>query len=199
MNINVDISNVKLKTKRLILRPFETDDVYDLYEYAKVEGVGERAGWVHHKDIDESLSILNMFIAGKRTFAIVLKEENKVIGSLGLEEYDEKLLPEFADLKGLEIGYVIGKDYWGRGLVPEAVRAVLSYCFDVLMLDFLCLGYFDYNTQSKRVNEKSGFEFVIHRSFKTRYGTNEEGVLTMLTRDNYHKKLKEGFYDNKSF
>ncbi|NMD37672.1 MAG: GNAT family N-acetyltransferase [Christensenellaceae bacterium] len=196
MNLNVDISNVKLETERLILRPFEPDDADDLYEYAKVEGVGERAGWIHHKDIEESRNIIKLFIAGKKTFAIVLKENNKVIGSLGLEEYEEELLPEFANLKGREIGYTIGKDYWGRGIMPEAVRAVLSYCFDVLMLDFLCIGYYDYNTQSKRVDEKSGFEFVKHISFKTRYATEEEGAFTILTRDNYYKKLKEGFYGN---
>ena len=195
MNANVDLSSTRLVTKRLILRPFTVDDAYDFFEYAKVEGVGERAGWVHHKDIEESKSIIKMFIEGNKTFAIVLKDNNKVIGSLSVEEYDEDLLPEFKDKKGRELGYVIAKDYWGRGLTPEAVKAVLSYCFVVLNLDFLCLGYFDYNQQSKRVNDKSGFSFVKKSEFKTRCGTIEKGDLTMLTREDYFKKTEEGFYE----
>ncbi len=186
MNIDVDVSNVTIQTERLILRPFTPNDAEDMFDYAKDEGVGERAGWPHHKDIDESRNICQMFIEGKKNFAIVLKAENKVIGSLGLEEYDENHLPEYSSQKGREIGYAIGKNYWGKGLVPEAVKAVVDYCFNTLNLDFLCIGYFNYNTQSKRVSEKCAFEFVKYKDFKTRMGTVEKGELVMLTRDKFH-------------
>ena len=109
MNINVDISKVVLKTKRLILRPWKLTDLEDFYEYAKVDGVGEMAGWQHHQSKDESLEILNRFIETKKTFA--LEYEGKVIGSLGLEMYPESELPEYNNLKGREIGYVLSKDY----------------------------------------------------------------------------------------
>ena len=48
MNAKIDISNVILKTNRLILRPWRLEDLDDFYEYASVEGVGEMAGWKHH-------------------------------------------------------------------------------------------------------------------------------------------------------
>jgi len=66
MNANIDLSNVILKTKRLILRPFTFDDLDDFYEYAKVPGIGEIAGWHHHQNNGESLFILNMFINEKK-------------------------------------------------------------------------------------------------------------------------------------
>ena len=72
MNAKVDVSNIVLKTKRLILRPWKLEDLDDFYEYAKVDGVGQMAGWLPHENKEKSLMILNMFIEEKKTFAIVL-------------------------------------------------------------------------------------------------------------------------------
>ena len=58
MNSPIDISNVVLKTERLVLRPWRLSDLDDFYEYASVDGVGEMAGWPHHKSKDDSLVIL---------------------------------------------------------------------------------------------------------------------------------------------
>ena len=77
MNAEIDISNVKLETDRLILRAWKITDLDDFFEYASINGVGEKAGWEHHKSKDESLEILKMFIDEKKVFAIVLKENQK--------------------------------------------------------------------------------------------------------------------------
>jgi len=55
MNIEINISNVILETDRLILRALEITDLDDFFEYASINGVGEKAGWEHHKSKDESL------------------------------------------------------------------------------------------------------------------------------------------------
>ena len=134
MNAPVDVTNIRIETDRLILRAWRETDLADLYEYASVEGVGEMAGWNHHQSMEESRRILDFFISGKKTFALELKENGKVIGSLGLEPRDEDAgLPE--ELQGREIGYVLSRDYWGRGLMPEAVKAVIDYCFQELSFD----------------------------------------------------------------
>lgn len=178
MNAKIDISNVILKTNRLMLRPFNIDDLGDFYEYASVDGVGQMAGWLPHKNKEESLSILKMFIDEKKTFAIVYN--NKVIGSLGIEEYDEKQLPEYADKLGREIGYVLSKDYWGKGLMPEALNEVIRYCFEDLKLDFLACGHFTDNNQSKRVQEKCGFYHYKLVKHETRYGIVKDSWLSIL-------------------
>lgn len=96
MNAEIDISQVTLQTDRLILRSWKESDLEDFYEYAKVDGVGQMAGWLPHKDREESAKILQLFISEKKTFAI--EYDGKVIGSLGIELYDEKKFPEFQEL-----------------------------------------------------------------------------------------------------
>lgn len=192
MNANVDVTNVVLTTNRLILRPFNEDDLEDLFEYASVEGVGERASWKHHENIAESTQILGMFIKEKKTFAVVLKENNKVIGSIGIEKYGrEESLSEFFDYKGREIGFVLSKDYWGQGLMPEALKGVIEYCFNELDYDFLLCGHFDFNTQSARVQEKLGFIPYRRLLFETRMDTQEKGILSLLV--NPHKNIEFQF------
>ena len=62
MNADFHINGIQLETERLILRPFEKEDLDDFYTYASVEGVGEMAGWKHHTSKEETQKILDMFI-----------------------------------------------------------------------------------------------------------------------------------------
>lgn len=174
MNKQIDITGVTLTTERLTLRPWRETDLEDFYEYARVDGVGQMAGWMPHKDMDESRSILSRFIQGKKTFA--LEYRGKVIGSLGIEMYNEENFPELATLQGREIGYVLSRDYWGRGLMPEAVQAVVKYLFETVDLDFVLVGHFDWNRQSRRVIEKCGFHYVKSVKYETRFQTVENGL-----------------------
>ena len=183
MNAPVDVTNIRIETDRLILRAWEKSDLHDFYEYARGEGVGEKAGWNHHQSIGESQRILDSFIRNKKTFALVLKENGKVIGSLGLEPRDEDAgLTE--ELQGREVGYVLSKDYWGRGLMPEAVQAVIRYCFDVPNYDYLTCGHFDHNDRSRRVVEKCGFVFLKKVVTPTVRGIDEPGKMYVLYNPN---------------
>ena len=93
MNAPFDVTGVELGTERLTLRPWRQSDLNDFFEYASVDGVGQMAGWLPHKDAQETQKILDSFIEKKKTFA--LDYQGKVIGSLGVEYYDEKeALPE---------------------------------------------------------------------------------------------------------
>lgn len=182
MNADFKINGTVIETERLILRPFLRSDLNDVYEYASVPGVGEMAGWKHHETPEETAEIVDSFIKDDKTFAIVLKENNKVIGSLGVEKYGlENVLSEFFDYSGREIGYVLSRDYWGNGFVTEAVKAVIDHLFNVLGLDFLICGYYDFNTRSKRVQEKCGFKPYRKLVMDTMMGTNEPGVLNLLS------------------
>ena len=183
MDALVDISNTILETERLILRPWKQEDLQDFYEYASVDGVGQRAGWMPHENLEKSQMILNMFINEKKTFALVLKENGKVIGSLGLESGERQEIEDrFITLKGREIGYVLSKEYWGKGLMPEAVNRVISYAFDEQGWDYLLCGHFNENMQSRRVIEKCGFTFYKDMKFETRMGEIKDGKLYLLER-----------------
>lgn len=180
MNTPIDISTVTLKTERLLLRPWRESDLQDFYAYASVDGVGQMAGWTPHQNIEESKRILSHFIEHKHVFALEYK--GKVIGSLGVEEYAEEYYPDLTDLSGREIGYVLSKEYWGQGLMPEAVQAVVRYLFDTVKLDFILVGHFDWNRQSARVIEKCGFRYIKSRPYETSRGTVENSEESILYR-----------------
>ena len=185
MNAKVDVSGTVLRTERLVLRPFRASDLEDFYAYASVDGVGQMAGWSPHKDLEESKVILTKFIEHKRTFAIECG--GKTVGSLGIEEYDEDRFPELADLKCRSIGYVLAKDYWGRGLMPEAVKEVLRYLFEDLGLDAVLCSHFLSNKRSGRVQEKCGFRHYAFGKYETKFGTVEDDETNILTREEWEK------------
>jgi len=185
MNKHIDITDVELTTERLILRPWRESDLGDFYEYASVDGVGQMAGWNPHKNIEESKTILSHFIEGKHVFA--LEYDGKVIGSLGVEKYKEENYPELAQLQGRELGYVLSKAYWGQGLMPEAVKAVIQWLFEVEKLDFIIVGHFDWNDQSKRVAQKCGFTYIKMTKYETHYNTVENCFDYIL----YHPERRE--------
>ncbi|MBW9211821.1 MULTISPECIES: GNAT family N-acetyltransferase [Terrabacteria group] len=178
MNVPMDISKVVLKTKRLKLRAWRKEDLDDFYAYASVDGVGQMAGWLPHKNKEESQRILERFIAHKKTFA--LEYENKVIGSIGIEEYDEKRFPEFMDRIGCELGFVLSKTYWGQGLMPEALKEVIRYLFKECQVEFILCGHFISNIQSGRVQEKCGFKHYSFGEFKTKFATIEKDEVNIL-------------------
>ena len=178
MNKQIDITGVVLTTDRLTLRPWRELDLNDFYEYASVDGVGQMAGWNPHRNAEESRKILSSFIKHKKTFA--LEYQGKVIGSLGIEQYSEENYPELDALQGREIGYVLSKTYWGQGLMPEAVQAVIDWLFNGEKLDFILVGHFDHNSRSRRVIEKCGFRYIKTTKFETRYDTVETSIEYIL-------------------
>ena len=180
----IDVTNIRIETPRLILRPWRENDLSDFNEYASVDGVGQMAGWLPHKSMEESKMILDMFMADKNTLALELKENGKVIGSIGLEDID---FPDDRGMQGREVGYALSKTYWGKGLMPEAVKAVIDYCFEKLHYDWLTCGHFVWNTQSRRVVEKWGFRYVRDTIRETRFNTEEPMKLYVLY--NPHKEI----------
>jgi Acetyltransferases, including N-acetylases of ribosomal proteins len=146
-----------LSTDRLILRPWREEDAPSLYAYAKDPAVGPIAGWPVHPDVAHSRRVIADHLSGDGIFAIVLTGMDSPIGSIGVL-IGEKSGMHIGEDEG-EIGYWIGVPYWGRGLVPEAVRELMRHCFEEIGLVRLWCGYFDGNEQSRRVQEKCGFAY----------------------------------------
>ena len=160
MDVPMDIRAACLATPRLLLRGWREDDLADFHEYARVEGVGEMAGWLPHTSLEETRRILERFIQKGNVFALADRASGKVIGSLGLHRSWAAEEPAYAALRVKEIGYALSKEYWGRGLMTEAVRAALRFCFEECGLDAVTAAHYAENTRSRRVIEKGGFAFV---------------------------------------
>ena len=146
-----------LETERLILRRWEKNDAESLYEYAKDPDVGPIAGWPAHRSIEESRDVIKNVFNGKEAYAICLKTDNKAIGAVELKLNGYTDMTERDD--ECELGYWLGKPFWGQGIVPEAVKEMLRHAFEEIGMTTVWVGYYEGNAKSKRVQEKCGFRY----------------------------------------
>ena len=148
----------RLETERLVLRVRTVADAEDIFDYASRPEVSYPAGFPPVKTLEDEIYYLehNLPERNKKEnlpagYGIVVKGTDKVIGSVDFNHRHEDDV--------LEIGYTLHPDYWGRGYVPEAVRALIDVAFKELNLHKIELSCFGYNLQSQRVAEKLGFTF----------------------------------------
>jgi len=146
-----------METERLFLRHWEDDDAEDLYEYAKDPDVGPIAGWPPHQSLEESLEIIHTVLSGPEAYAICLKETGRPIGAIELRLANNSDLADTDD--ECELGYWIGKPFWGQGIMPEAVHKMLQHAFEDLGMERVWAGHYDGNLRSRRVQEKCGFRY----------------------------------------
>lgn len=116
-------------------------------ENAKNPKIGPIAGWPVHSSVENSREIIRTVLSEPETYAVVLKETEEPIGSIGLMIGDKSNLE--IEMDEGEIGYWIGQPYWGQGLIPEAVRELIRYGFEEKNLKTIWCGYFDGNEKSK--------------------------------------------------
>ena len=114
------------ETTRLLLRPWCESDAESCYRYARDPFVGPAAGWPAHTSVENSREIIRTVLSEPDTFAVILKERpDEPVGSIGVFPTEA---PDIGSEP--EIGYWIGRPFWGQGLIPEAVRELLRYCFE---------------------------------------------------------------------
>ena len=146
-----------LKTERLILRRWEDSDAESLFEYAADPDVGPIAGWPPHQSIEESRDVIKNVFNGKEAYAICLKTDDRAIGAIELKLNGHTDLTDRDD--ECELGYWLGKPFWGQGIMPEAVKEILRHAFEKIGMTKVWAGYYEGNLKSKRVQEKSGFRY----------------------------------------
>ncbi|MBR3879320.1 MAG: GNAT family N-acetyltransferase [Clostridia bacterium] len=173
-----------LATNRLILRPWCEDDAEELYKYASDPDVGPPAGWPTHKSVEHSREIIHTALSMPETYAVCLKSDGKPIGSIGFHRRDLATSDD-----EYELGYWIGKPYWGQGLIPEASREMLRYAFEDLHMNRIWCAYYDGNEKSHRVQEKLGF--VYYRTTEgvdvPLLGETRTGHSNLMTRERWQK------------
>jgi [ribosomal protein S5]-alanine N-acetyltransferase len=176
----------RLETERLLLRGWQLEDLEDMFAYASQPEVGPDAGWEPHKDIKTSRDIIECFIKNDDVWAIVNKENGKVIGSIGLH-FDEKR----ATVNAKMLGYVLSKDYWGNGFVTEAAKRVIKYAFEEELLEIVSCYHYPLNIKSKRVIEKCNFKFegILRCAMKIYDGTVYDELCYSITKEEYEASL----------
>lgn len=164
-----------INTERLILRRFRESDTQDMYDnWASDDKVTKYLTWPPHQDLEVTKSILADWIKQYEEddyyqWAIVPKDYGKVIGSISVVSLSNMH-------EHCEIGYCIGRDYWGKGITTEALKALISYLFMEVGFQRLQAFHHSENIASGKVMQKAGMKY--------------EGILR-----NYHKNLKGEFVD----
>ena len=180
-----------LETKRLVLRPWQESDAERLYEYAKDPDVGPPAGWPPHTSVENSREIIRNVLSAPETYAVCLKD-GKAIGSVGLK------LEGYTDMTDrddeCELGYWLGKPFWGQGLIPEAAGELLRYAFEELNMRAVWCGYYEGNEKSHRVQQKLGFvyRYTTHNLDVSLMGEKRTGHTSLLTREQWEKERENG-------
>ena len=146
-----------LETERLLLRRWEESDADDLYQYASDSAVGPIGGWPAHRSIEESRDVIKHVLNGTEAYAICLKGDGRPIGAIELKLKGHTDLTDRND--ECEMGFWLGKPFWGQGIMPEAVNEMLRHAFEGRSMRKVWIGYYEGNSKSRRVQEKCGFKY----------------------------------------
>ena len=178
-----------LETERLLLRPWKETDAGSLYEYAKDPDVGPRAGWPPHTSVENSREIIEKYLSAPETYAVCLKD-GKPIGSIGLKLKGATDMTDRED--ECELGYWIGKPFWGQGLIPESARELLRHAFEELHMRAVWCGYYEGNEKSRRVQEKLGFvyRYTTHGLDIKLMNEKRTGHTNLMTRERWEQLYK---------
>jgi RimJ/RimL family protein N-acetyltransferase len=172
----------RIETKRLILNNWKRKDAEDLYQYAKNPNVGPHAGWKPHADLKESKFIIRHLFLENQVWAIRDKATGKAIGTIGFEP--DKYRPS---MKSKELGYSLSEDYWGKGLMTEAARAVIRHGFEAMNLDMISICTGPENKRSQRIISKCGFTYegTLRRAYLIYDGTKRDVLCHSLMREEW--------------
>ncbi len=164
---------IRIETERLILRKFKLEDAKQMFEnYTSKDKVTEYLTWWPHKSVNDTQEYLKNFVLPeykkKSTYrwAIVWKENNEVIGCIDVVNNNEEKFRA-------ELGWVIGDEYWGKGIMPEAARVVIKLLFNVGYIRIEAIHDVK-NPKSGRVMEKVGMK---HEGVLRKYAVNRAGEL----------------------
>lgn len=143
-----------LETDRLILRKMTPDDAEAVFAYASDSEVSRYVLWETHRSIEDSRAFLDLTTSkyesgGEPDWGIVYKGDHHFVGTCGIVSWE----PYHARA---ELGYALSRDYWGRGLMAEAVRAIISFGFKKMNLNRIEARCIAENVASARVMEKAG-------------------------------------------
>lgn len=184
----------KIETERLILRNYKVSDIDEYYDYVSRPEVANRLWGEEYKSKESALKRLEYETTKPWQFAITLKPEDKVIGSVALELVSEKRKNEqYQNIKlnknTKEIGYLLSPKFWGKGIMPEAVKAILALAFKEFGDTMVTIRHNKANLQSAKVQDKVGFKIIDEVSDQTHGkwidGNVYPAVRRMMKKDDY--------------
>ncbi|WP_313341083.1 GNAT family N-acetyltransferase [Sedimentibacter sp.] len=185
-----------IETERLILRKFELTDVEEMYNnWANDDDVTRYITWATHRNMEETEKVVQGYVDDYERdnyyhWCIVLKETNEVIGGIGAFRL-------FDDLKLFEVGYVVGKRFWNKGITTEALKTLLKFFFEEVGVNRVEARHDTKNPGSGKVMIKSGMQFegILRQAGKNNMGICDSAIYSILKEDyeRMNKKILEAW------
>ena len=159
----------KLEGETILLRPFCLEDAKSVFNnWGKDPVATKYMLWKNYETIEDAKKAIIYYIdcynnnSSFRQYAIVYKETNEVIGSISI---DISKRHHHADL-----GYVLSQRMWNKGIMTEAIRCIVDYCFKELGCVRVSADVMEKNIGSRKLLEKCGFtlEGIARKKFLTK-------------------------------
>lgn len=177
-----------IETKRLRLRPFTMADVDPVYHnWASDSEVTRYLTWPTHDSEQVTEMVISDWISQydnleSYQWAIELKEIQEPIGSIGVVKFD-------SDIASVDVGYCMSKAWWGKEIMPEALRAVIAFFFEEVGMNRVAARHDRNNPKSGRVMEKAG---MTYEGVQRMGGRNNQGIVDevwySILRSEYKKR-----------
>ena len=149
----------RIETDRLILRRYKIEDADAMYKnWASDSEVTKFLTWQPHPSVDVSRSIIEDWLKKYSDekyyqWAIVLKDNgNEPIGDISVVHMNE-------DISMVHIGYCLGRAWWRRGIMSEALKAVTNFMFDTVEVNRVESRHDPRNPNSGKVMQKCGMKY----------------------------------------
>ena len=173
-----------IETARLVLRPFRMEDAADMYRnWASDPEVTRFLTWQPHADLGVTQKYLTMVTENYSDprhyeWALELKALGQVIGALSIVRMDE-------EIGAVELGYCMGRTWWGQTLMPEAVQGILPYLFREVGANRVAARHAVGNPKSGRVMQKAGmtYEGTLRQAARSNQGLEDLCVYSILARE----------------
>lgn len=140
-----------LETKNLLLRKMKDNDINDFYDIFSSDEVGKFVNKMSYEQVERYFEKRRFKPINPFSFVVVLKENNKVIGTIGIKEKEANIG---------EISYVFNSSYWGKGYCSECVKLLLDRSFNEWGFNEIKADCREDNIASKRIFDKFGFKFI---------------------------------------
>ena len=182
------IGTKEVETRRLLLRKFTEDDILSAFNnWTSDEKVTEFLRWPTHACVKTTSSVLSKWIKHYSEidfyqWAIVLKEINQPIGTIGVVSKNEQL-------GIMHIGYCIGSKWWHKGITSEAFSGIIPMLFNEVKVNRMESQHDPNNPNSGKVMVKCGlkYEGTLRKADFNNKGIVDAAMYSLLSNEYYSK------------
>ncbi|BDZ68409.1 GNAT family N-acetyltransferase [Methanobacterium ferruginis] len=172
---------MRIECETCVLRRWKTSDLEDLVENANNYhiAINMRDLFPSPYTLEDGKNWLEITSCEEKNCFLAITVNNHAVGGIGLT------LGEDIERISAELGYWLGEKYWGKGITSSAIKGIVNYGFNELGLERIFAKPLEYNTASRRVLEKNGFQLEgIMKKSVIKEGKIYNQALYALTREN---------------